>query len=92
MSRMFNPPHPGELVKEYLPDGVSMGKAAEKLGVSRQSLSAIVNGRAGITADMALRLAKAFGTSADVWLGMQMQYDLWVAKRNPPKGVEKIAA
>ena len=92
MSRMFNPPHPGELVKEYLPDGVSMAKASEKLGISRQSLSAIVNGRAGITADMALRLAKAFGTSADVWLGMQMQYDLWVAKRNPPKGVEKIAA
>ena len=89
---MFNPPHPGEVVKEYLPENVSVTEAAKKLGVSRQAFSAIINGRAGITADMALRLAKSLGTSPDMWLGMQMQYDLWQAKQRAPKGVQKLAA
>ena len=92
MSRMFNPPHPGAVLQEYLPEGVSITEAAQKLGVSRQAMSAIINGRAGISAEMAVRLSKALGTSPDVWLGMQMQYDLWLAKRNPPKGVQKLAA
>ena len=92
MSRMFNPPHPGEVLQEYLPTGLSVTDAAQKLGVSRQSLSAILNGRAGISAEMALRLSKALATSADLWLGMQMQYDLWQAQRHPPKGVQKLAA
>jgi addiction module HigA family antidote len=92
MSRMFNPPHPGEVLQEYLPAGLSVTDAAQKLGVSRQSLSAILNGRAGISAEMAVRLSKALATSADLWLGMQMQYDLWQAQRNPPKGVQKLAA
>ena len=92
MSRMFNPPHPGEVLKEYLPESVSVTEAAKKLGVSRQAFSAIINGRAGITADMALRLSKALGTSPDMWLGMQMQYDLWQAKQQAPKGVQKLAA
>jgi len=92
MSRMFNPPHPGEVLQEYLPAGLSVTDAAQKLGVSRQSLSAILNGRAGISAEMALRLSKALATSADLWLGMQMQYDLWQAQRHPPKGVQKLAA
>jgi addiction module HigA family antidote len=92
MSRMFNPPHPGEVLKEYLPAQVSVTMAAKKLGVSRQAFSAILNGRAGITADMALRLAKALGTSPDLWLGMQMQFDLWQAKQQAPKGVQKLAA
>ena len=89
---MHNPSHPGEVLKEYLPESVSVTEAAKKLGVSRQALSAIINGRAGITADMALRLSKALGTSPDLWLGMQMQYDLWHAKQKPPKGVQKLAA
>ena len=92
MSRMFNPPHPGEVLKEYLPAHVSVTTAAKKLGVSRQAFSAILNGRAGITADMALRLAKALGTSPDLWLGMQLQFDLWQARKNAPKGVQKLAA
>ena len=92
MSRMFNPPHPGEVLQDYLPAGLSVTDAARKLGVSRQSLSAILNGRAGISAEMAVRLSKALATSADLWLGMQMQYDLWQAQRNPPKGVQKLAA
>jgi addiction module HigA family antidote len=90
---MHNPPHPGEVLKEFfIPTGLTVAEAARRLGVSRQALSAILNGRAGVSAEMALRLSKALGTSPDVWLGMQMQYDLWQAKRKPPKGVEKLAA
>ena len=92
MSRMFNPPHPGAVIREFLPAGVSVTEAAKRLGVSRQAFSAIINGRAGITAGMALRLSKALGTSPDMWLGMQMQYDLWQAKQAAPKGVQKLAA
>jgi antitoxin HigA-1 len=92
MSRMFNPPHPGTVLKEYLPAGVSVTEAAKKLDVSRQAFSAIINGRAGITAEMALRLSQALGTSPDLWLGMQMQYDLWQARQRAPKGVQKLAA
>ena len=92
MSRMFNPPHPGSVLQEYLPERLSITEAAQKLGVSRQAMSPIINGRAGISAEMAVRLSKALGTSPDLWLGMQMQYDLWQAKRNPPKGVQKLAA
>jgi addiction module HigA family antidote len=89
---MFNPPHPGEVLKGYLPAEVSVTVAAKRLGVSRQAFSAILNGRTGITADMALRLAKALETSPDLWLGMQMQFELWQAKRQAPKGVQKLAA
>ena len=90
---MFNPPHPGEVLRDlFIPIGLTVAEAARRLGVSRQALSAILNGRAGVSAEMALRLSKALGTSPDVWLGMQMQYDLWQAKRKPPKGVEKLAA
>jgi len=90
---MHNPPHPGEVLKElYLPEDLSVSDAARKLGVSRQTLSAIINGRAGISADMALRLAKGLGTTADFWLRMQIKHDLWQAKQKPPKGVQKLAA
>ena len=90
---MYNPAHPGEVLKElYLPEGMGISEAAKKLGVSRQTLSAIINGRAGVSAEMAMRLSKALGTSPDLWLGMQMQYDLWQAKQKPPKGVQKLAA
>ncbi len=90
---MHNPPHPGEVLKElYLPEGMGVSAAAKKLGVSRQTLSAIINGRAGVSAEMAMRLSKALGTGPDLWLAMQMKYDLWQAKQNPPKGVQKLAA
>jgi len=81
---MYNPAHPGEVLKElYLePLGLSVTEAAKGLGVSRKSLSAIINGRYGVSPDMAMRLAKAFGTTADVWLGMQQDYDLWQVKQH----------
>ena len=92
MSHMHNPPHPGEVLQDYLPESVSVTAAARKLCVSRQALSAILNSRAGISAEMAMRLAEALGTSPDMWLEMQMHYDLWQAKQHPPKGVQKLAA
>ena len=83
--QMFNPPHPGTVLKDYL-NGVSVTDAANHLGVTRVALSRILNGSAAISADMALRLADALGTSPDLWIGMQSQYDLWKAsKKRRPK-------
>ena len=83
MSKMHNPPHPGEVLKEFCiePLGLSITDAAESLGVSRKTLSAILNGRAGISPEMAIRLSLAFDTSAESWLNQQAQYDLWIARQ-----------
>lgn len=80
---MFNPPHPGEILRElYLPDyKLSVTVFALKLGVSRTTVSELVNCKNGISADMALKLAKAFGTTPRFWLNMQQAYDLWQAKQ-----------
>lgn len=82
--KMHNPPHPGEVIKELClePLGLSVTDAAKALGVSRKTLSALLNGRSGISPEMALRLAKAFDTSAESWLNQQIQYDLWIAEQN----------
>jgi antitoxin HigA-1 len=93
--KMHNPPHPGEVLKELClePLGLSVTRAAEALGVSRKTLSAILNGRAGISPEMALRLSKAFGTSPESWLNQQMHYDLSVTERQIGKlNVEKLSA
>jgi addiction module HigA family antidote len=83
--RMFDPPHPGNVLKDYL-GGTTVTAAAAHLGVSRVALSRILNGSAAISADMALRLADALGTSPELWIGMQSQYDLWkAAKKRRPK-------
>ena len=76
---MHNPPHPGEVIRELCisPLGLSVTKAAEGLGVSRKTLSALLNGRFGISPEMAIRLSKGFGGSAESWLIQQAQYDLW---------------
>lgn len=91
-SRMHNPAHPGEVLREFLPDGVTVTEAARRLGVTRQALSALLNGRAGVSADMALRLSQALGTSAEMWLSMQVAYDLWRAERSPRPKVSRLAA
>jgi len=85
--RMKNPPHPGKHVKlDCLePLGLSITKGAEILGVTRLTLSNLVNGKNGISPEMALRLSKAFGGSPEVWLGIQMDYDLAQAEKNAPK-------
>ena len=80
---MHNPPHPGEIIRELClePLGLSVTEAAKGLGISRKTLSAILNGRAGISPEMAVRLSIAFDTSADSWLNQQSQYDLWQAEQ-----------
>jgi len=82
--RMHNPPHPGEILRELClePLGLSVTRAAKALGVSRKTLSTILNERAGISPEMAIRLSKAFDTSAESWLNQQVQYDLWIAEKN----------
>jgi len=79
---MFNPAHPGELLREYIPAEMSVTEAAQRLGVLRQALSALLNGRAGVSAEMDLRLADALGTTPGFWLRLQVQRDLWEAQRN----------
>ena len=79
---MHNPPHPGEIIRELClePPGISVTEAAESLGVSRKTLSSILNGRAGISPEMAIRLSIAFDTSPESWLNQQTKYDLWQAE------------
>ncbi|WP_324238065.1 HigA family addiction module antitoxin [Okeania sp.] len=79
--KMYNPPHPGEVLKELCiePLNLTVTEVAEALGVSQETLSAILNGKANITPEIAIRLSKAFGTSAESWLKQQTQYDLWQA-------------
>ena len=81
---MYNPPHPGEIIREdcIKPLGLTVTEAAEGLGVSRQSLSELLNGRNGISAEMAIRLEKAGWGSAESWLRNQATYDLWHAKQH----------
>lgn len=93
--QMHAPPHPGEIIKELClePLGLSITDAAEALGVSRKTLSSIVNGRAGISPEMAIRLSIAFDTTAESWLNQQLQYDLWRAERMRKKlRVQKLSA
>ena len=92
MNRMHNPAHPGEVIREYLPDGLAVSEAAKHLGVTRQALSALLNGRAGVSAEMALRLEAALGTSAEMWIEMQAGYDLWKARQRPRPKVSRMAA
>ena len=97
MSKMHNPPHPGETLKEdVLPAlGLTVTQAAEQLGVARVTLSRMINGRAAISAEMAIRLAQWLGGSAEIWLRLQLQYDLWHAEKNSKikvKPAESLAA
>lgn len=90
---MYNPCHPGEILREETLKALNMTitEFAERLGVSRQAVSEIVNEKRGISPSMALRLSKALGTSAEVWFNMQSAYDLWQAKQSINlDGVQKI--
>ena len=80
---MHDPAHPGEVIRKLClePLGLTVTQAAKALGVTRKAFSELVNCRAGISVEMALRLAKAFDTSAESWLGMQQQYDLALARK-----------
>jgi addiction module HigA family antidote len=92
---MHNPPHPGEVIKELCvePLGLSVTDAAKGLGISRKTLSNIINGHAGISPEMAVRLSIAFNTSSESWLNQQLQYDLWFAEKERKKlKVKKLVA
>ncbi|MEK7341294.1 MAG: HigA family addiction module antitoxin, partial [Candidatus Binatota bacterium] len=84
---MHNPPHPGEVLKRLClePLGLSVTQTAKALGVSRKTLSTILNGRAGISPEMAVRLSMAFDTTAESWLNQQVQYDIRQAERRRKK-------
>ncbi len=84
MSAMYNPPHPGQIIKEDILEaaGINVTEAADQLGVSRVTLSRLLNGKTGISVDMALRLSQWLGTTPEVWLRMQDACDLWQARKS----------
>lgn len=92
MTRMHNPPHPGEVLKDgvFSEGGVSVTDAAAALGVTRVSLSRVLNSKAGVSAEMAVRLGKWLGTGPETWINMQAQYDLWKAEQALKGKVAKI--
>jgi antitoxin HigA-1 len=92
MNRQHNPPHPGEVLKDgVFTDGlITIKSFADKIGVTRAALSRVINGRAAISPDMALRLADALGGTAESWLHMQANYDLWRARQRPRKPIARL--
>lgn len=91
MNIMHNPPHPGEVLREWLA-GVTVTDAAERLGVTRAALSRVLNGGAGVSAEMDIRLSKALGTTPGTWYAMQASYDMWHAQKQFRGKVRPIAA
>lgn len=92
MSNMHNPPHPGQVLLEWIPKKMTVTSAAKALKISRVSLSKILNGNTNISAEMAIRLSQWLGTSSDVWLSMQVKYDLWQAEQKATFRIERLAA
>jgi len=93
--KMHDPPHPGEVLRTLClePLGVTVTEAAQALGVSRKTLSSLLNGRSGVSPEMAVRLSIAFDTTAESWLNQQVQYDLWRAEQNRKElKVRRLAA
>ncbi len=93
--KMHNPPHPGEVLRELClePLNLTISEAARGLGISRKTLSSIINGRQGISAEMAVRLSIAFDTTPESWLNQQVQYDLWQAEQRRKKlRVKRLSA
>ena len=94
MTRMHNPPHPGEILQDTVlreDGGLTVTAFAKRLGVSRVALSRVVNGRAAVSAELAIRLAAALGGSAEAWLRLQTTYDLWQAQKKRRPKIEPIA-
>ena len=92
MTRMHNPPHPGEVLRDgvFTDTGITVTEFAKRIGVTRVMLSRVLNGKAGISADMAIRLTAALGGHAESWLHMQANYDLWQAEKSLKRAVAKI--
>jgi antitoxin HigA-1 len=93
MSRMHTPAHPGAILADTVlreDGGISVTEFAKKLRVSRVALSRVVNGRAGVSAELAIRLAAALGGSAESWLNMQLAYDLALAQKKPRPKIQRL--
>jgi antitoxin HigA-1 len=93
MTRMHNPPHPGEVLTDTVlraDGGLTVTEFAKRLGMSRVALSRVVNGRAAVSAELAIRLAAALGGSAESWLTMQLTYDLAQAEKKRRPRIERI--
>jgi addiction module HigA family antidote len=88
---MHNPAHPGQVLRGWLPEGLTVTGAAKELQISRVMLSKVLNGKAGVSAGLALRLSAWLGTSPDLWLGMQTQWDLWQAEQQPRPTIRPMA-
>ena len=82
--RMHHPPHPGEIIRQFCvePLNVTVTEASQALGVTRKTLSALLNGRSGVSPEMALRLSRVFGRTPEGWLRLQQQHDLWKAQKS----------
>jgi addiction module HigA family antidote len=89
--RMHNPAHPGEILREHIGQ-MPVTKFADHLGVSRVTLSRLLNGTSGVSAEMALKLSEALGTSPELWLNLQTQFDLWQASRGRRKRISRLIA
>ena len=83
MTAMHNPAHPGEVLREFLPEGMTIGEVANRLGVSRPHLSRLLNGHISMTADMAIRVGILTNTTAESWMSNQAKRDLWQSRRKP---------
>jgi antitoxin HigA-1 len=92
MARMHNPPHPGEVLQDTVLRDMTVTEFAKRLEVSRVAMSRVVNGRAAVSAELAIRLAAALGGSAESWLRMQVAYDLWQAQRKRRPKIQPIQA
>jgi len=90
MARMYNPPHPGEVLREFLPEDMTIEKVAHRLGVSRVQLSRVLNGRSAISADMAIRIGLLTKTTPESWLAGQTKWDLWQASQKPRPAVQPL--
>lgn len=90
MASMHNPAHPGEVLREFLPQEMTVGEVALRLGVSRPHLSRLLNGHAAMTADMAIKVGLLTGTTAESWLVNQVKWDLWQASQKPLPKVKPL--
>jgi len=91
MKRMHNPAHPGEVLREFLPAGMSIGEVARRLGVSRPHLSRLLNGHISMTAEMSIKIALLTGTSPESWLYNQVKWDLWQASKKPLPKIKRLS-
>lgn len=89
MTRLFNPPHPGLILQEWLGD-MSVAEAARRLSIDRTTLSRLLHGSSDMSPEMALRLEIALGTSPEMWMGLQADYDLWQASQKPRPEIRRI--